>query len=290
MRFFDPHIHVTSRTTDDIEAMAKAGVRAVIEPAFWLGQPRTNVGSFVDYFSSLLGWERFRCAQFGVAHYCAIGLNSKEANQERVADEVMEILPLYACKEGVVAIGEIGYDDMSDLEDRYFRKQLDLAREQDIESQRDRFLPFEKAQRELAIQRDILNALRARVAQEGIEIEVPRTPVDLVDPAEPPKYPFSPNLLLNILISLFLGIISGVGLAYFIEYLDTSVKTVDDVERYLQTSYHNTVCVNASDQLRRSGKTDLWFSNPVLDCVSGVFAGYPNVSHRRAVLFVKPEA
>ena len=80
----------------------------------------------------LVGWERFRAAQFGIRHYCAIGLNAKEANQEKLADEVMEILPLYACKEGVVAIGEIGYDDMSDLEDRYFRKQLDLARELDM--------------------------------------------------------------------------------------------------------------------------------------------------------------
>jgi predicted metal-dependent TIM-barrel fold hydrolase len=42
MRFFDPHIHMTSRTTDDLEAMSDAGVRAVIEPAFWLGQPRTQ--------------------------------------------------------------------------------------------------------------------------------------------------------------------------------------------------------------------------------------------------------
>ena len=76
MRFFDPHIHCTSRTTDDYEAMARAGVRAVIEPAFWLGQPRTTVGAFVDYFASILGWERFRASQFGISHYCAIGLNS----------------------------------------------------------------------------------------------------------------------------------------------------------------------------------------------------------------------
>jgi len=69
MRFFDPHIHMTSRTTDDYENMAKAGIRAVIEPAFWLGQPRTTLGAFVDYFSSLVGWERFRAAQFGIAHY-----------------------------------------------------------------------------------------------------------------------------------------------------------------------------------------------------------------------------
>ncbi len=129
MKVIDPHIHMSARTTDDYEAMAAAGVVAVIEPAFWLGQPRTNVGSFIDYYSSLIGWERFRAAQFGIAHYCTIGLNSKEANNEALAEEVMDILPRFLTKEGVVAVGEIGYDEQSPLEDKYFRAQLDLARE-----------------------------------------------------------------------------------------------------------------------------------------------------------------
>ena len=129
LHFIDPHIHMTSRTTDDYEAMAAAGVVAVIEPSFWLGQPRTQVGSFQDYFSSLVGWEPFRASQFGIKHYCTIGLNSKEANNEALAEQVMELLPLYLHKEGVVAIGEIGYDDQSPAEDKYFREQLELAKE-----------------------------------------------------------------------------------------------------------------------------------------------------------------
>ncbi|BAT52853.1 hypothetical protein NOS3756_17940 [Nostoc sp. NIES-3756] len=132
MMFIDPHIHMSSRTTDDYEMMRQSGIVAVIEPAFWFGQPRTNVGSFQDYFSSLVGWERFRASQFGIKHYCTIGLNSKEANNEPLAEQVMELLPLYACKEGVVAIGEIGYDDMTPAEDKYFRLQLDLAKELDM--------------------------------------------------------------------------------------------------------------------------------------------------------------
>lgn len=132
MRFFDPHIHITSRTTDDLQAMADAGVRAVIEPAFWLGQPRTNVGSFEDYFSSLVGWERFRCSQFGITHYCAIGLNSKEANNVGLARDVLQLIPRYALKEGVVAIGEIGYDEITDAEDFAYREQLQFARKHDM--------------------------------------------------------------------------------------------------------------------------------------------------------------
>ena len=132
MMYIDPHIHMVSRTTSDYEAMRAAGVVAVIEPAFWLGQPRTEPGSFKDYFSTLVGWERFRASQFGICHYCTIGLNSKEANNEALAEQAMELLPLYACKERVVAIGEIGFDEMTALEERFFRQQLELARELDM--------------------------------------------------------------------------------------------------------------------------------------------------------------
>ena len=132
MVFFDPHMHMTSRTTDDYQAMADAGVVALIEPAFWLGQPRTGVDTFRDYYSSLIGWERFRSSQFGIKHYCTIGLNSREANNEPLAEQVMEILPLFIYKEGVVGVGEIGFDDQTAAEEKYYRLQLDLAKEANL--------------------------------------------------------------------------------------------------------------------------------------------------------------
>lgn len=131
MRIFDPHIHMTSRTTDDYRAMAGAGVRALVEPAFWLGQPRTNVGSFTDYFDGLVGWEPFRASQFGIAHHATIALNPKEANDPRCR-EVLDILPRYLAKDGVVAVGEVGYDSMTPDEDEVFAHQLQLAREHDL--------------------------------------------------------------------------------------------------------------------------------------------------------------
>lgn len=127
MKIFDPHIHMTSRTTDDYEAMASAGIVGIVEPAFWLGQPRTSVGSFIDYFSSLVGWERFRASQFGIHHFCTIGLNPKESNNRQLAEEVLRLIPRYLQKESVVAVGEIGFDDQTDTEEEYLRRQLDLA-------------------------------------------------------------------------------------------------------------------------------------------------------------------
>lgn len=132
MPYFDPHIHMLSRTTDDYQRMFAAGIVGVIEPAFWQGQPRTSVGSFIDYFDTIIGWERFRASQFGIHHFCTIGLNPKEANDLSIAEQVMEILPRYLAKDSVVAIGEIGYDDITPEEDRFMALQMELAIKYDL--------------------------------------------------------------------------------------------------------------------------------------------------------------
>ncbi len=132
MKMFDPHIHMTSRTTDDYQAMAAAGIAAIVEPAFWVGQPRTHVGSFEDYFLSLLGWERFRASQFGIKHFCTLGMNPKEANHAELANGVLALLPEYLEKDGVVAVGEIGYDDMTEAEEKVFQRQIEMAMEAEL--------------------------------------------------------------------------------------------------------------------------------------------------------------
>ncbi|MGE0393285.1 MAG: TatD family hydrolase [Vicinamibacterales bacterium] len=132
MKIFDPHIHMISRTTDDYQAMAAAGIAAVIEPAFWLGQPRTNAGSFVDYFNTIIGFERFRASQFGIQHFCTIGLNPREANNVKLADEVLALMPRFLEKDGVVAVGEIGFDDQTDAEEAALLRQLEMAGQHDL--------------------------------------------------------------------------------------------------------------------------------------------------------------
>jgi len=58
--------------------------------------------------------------------------------------------------------------------------------------------------------------------------------VEIVDKAQPGIHPVRPKKALNIVLGIVIGLVVGVGLAFFIEYLDTSVKTIDDVERTLQ--------------------------------------------------------
>ncbi len=113
-------------------------------------------------------------------------------------------------------------------------KVLASVRTDTIESQGAKFRPYRNALADLETERFIYNQLMSKHRQEIITLQVPQNPVDIIDVAEPNMQPVSPNLFLNVLLSIFVGLGAGVGLAYFIEYLDTSVKSADDLENQLK--------------------------------------------------------
>jgi uncharacterized protein len=106
--FVEPHIHMVSRTTDDYQRLALHGVRTVTEPAFWAGFDRRGAEGFRDYFEQLTVTEPARAARFGIAHYCWICLNPKEAEDLGLAEEVLAVIPDYLDRPTVLGIGEIG--------------------------------------------------------------------------------------------------------------------------------------------------------------------------------------
>ncbi len=95
--------------------------------------------------------------------------------------------------------------------------------------------PYFQAKRQLDELLRFRQVLDAKIAYEKIDVDLPKTMmVEIVDSAVPGLRPVRPNKPLNIALGIIIGLVVGVGLAFFIEYLDTSVKTIDDVERSLQ--------------------------------------------------------
>ena len=168
---------------------------------------------------------RLALEQYGPAHP---DVKRLQAGVDELRNRMTEAI--VGLKKGLAADYEVSRQKWEKLDEV-----LTDLRQKDILAQGERMLPFQKEARNVALEREILNALRARVAQEGIEIEVPRTPVEIVEVAVAPREndPVSPKYLLNMVLSVIVGLGMGIGMAYFIEYLDTSVKTVDDVEQYL---------------------------------------------------------
>ncbi len=132
MTIIEPHIHMLSRTTDEYQAMYQAGIRACVEPSFWLGSNRRYAGSFFDYFRLILEFETVRAARFGIDHFCAIAMNPKEADDRALADEVIDGMIPYLEHPRCVALGEVGLNALTPNEEHAMIRQLRLAEERKL--------------------------------------------------------------------------------------------------------------------------------------------------------------
>ncbi|MFN0059155.1 MAG: TatD family hydrolase [Planctomycetota bacterium] len=121
-----------SRVTDDYERMALAGIVSIVEPSFWLGEPRKYAGTFYDYFDHITGFEAERAAQYGIRHYETIGVNPREANNLPLATEVLGRMAEWFPRPRVVAVGELGFDLITSAEEQILRQQLAMAFEADL--------------------------------------------------------------------------------------------------------------------------------------------------------------
>ena len=128
-------------------------------------------------------------------------------------------------------------------------QKLDQAKKGDIAAggeQRD-YYALKREVENLNRLRDVLNL---KIEQEKIDIEIPRSAiVTIIGEAKASDRHVKPNIMLNLILGCFVGLAVGVGLAFFIEYLDTSVKTIDDVERSLQAPVLGVIPQNVGSLL-----------------------------------------
>ena len=106
------------------------------------------------------------------------------------------------------------------------------------------------AKRKLSNTTRIRDTILLRVMQEEVDLALPKeSTVEITDDADLPIKAVRPNIPLNIALGVVVGLVLGVGLAFFIEYLDTSVKTIDDVERALNAAVLGVIPQNVGSLL-----------------------------------------
>ena len=129
--------------------------------------------------------------------------------------------------------------------------QRDVAEAKQRESDmREKGRKYFDAKRELSNTTRIRDTILFRIMQEEVDLELPKSStVEVIDDADLPEKAVKPNIPLNIALGMVVGLILGVGLAFFIEYLDTSVKTIDDVERALGAAVLGVIPQNVGSLL-----------------------------------------
>ena len=87
-------------------------------------------------------------------------------------------------------------------------------------------------EREVNTNKELYNMMSAKFKESMISQGIETANIRLVEPASRPIYPFKPRKKLNIVLSIIFGLMTGVGSAFFLEYLDQTVKNPEDIERH----------------------------------------------------------
>jgi len=95
----------------------------------------------------------------------------------------------------------------------------------------EKMVQYQILRREADTNRELYNGLLHRLKETGISASLTSSNIQVLDRAETPQNPHKPKKTLNLLIALVTGLFGGIGLAFFVEYLDNTVKHPDDVEK-----------------------------------------------------------
>lgn len=112
-------------------------------------------------------------------------------------------------------------------------KEVDDLTQKSIHDQTAHLTPYREAQREYENQESILEAYTIRLNQVLADKQLMESPVKIISRATPPDFPSKPSLFINTIVSIIVGLFMGLVVAFLIEYLDTSVKTMGDAESLL---------------------------------------------------------
>ncbi len=159
----------------------------------------------------------------GPRHPQVLSLAAKKSTYEQqLSDQVNSI------RRTLAANLEITERSLATMEEK-----LEKTRVEQRES-KTRNVEYARAKNAYIQAKKILEAAELRLSTETMQRSMPMNPARIWERAEPASAPSKPKVLLNMALAVVVGLIVGIGLAFFLEYLDTSVKTMEDVENFLQ--------------------------------------------------------
>ena len=237
-----------------------------------------------DNILSLLSESLFRAEQ---KHAELVEIYSEEHPERKSTKHVIEQINQQIDErlEGIltglkakVEADRMRFEEIKNEVDRYRKYEIGLAIER---------RPYFLAKRDLENLQMTRDKLLNKIMEEKVDAFLPRSGiVEVINPAEPSDKVVSPKLKWNIVFGIIGGLIVGISLAFFIEYLDTSVKTIDDVERALQAPVLGVIPQNVGPlifegldsphaEAYRVLRTNILFSqkDPKLNTITIVSAG-----------------
>ena len=207
----------------------------------------------------------------GARHPTILSLQAKKATYEQQLSEQINSI-----RRTLAANLQITENSMLKMEE-----ELEKARLEQREA-KTRGSEYARAKNNYIQVKRVLESAELRFSTETMQRSMPMSPARIWEKAEASPSPSKPKVMLNMALAVVVGLIVGVGLAFFLEYLDTSVKTLEDVENFLQVPVLAVVPKNitllvehpeatADAEAYRILRTNLEFNRPSPDANTVTF-------------------
>ena len=207
----------------------------------------------------------------GARHPTILSFQAKKATYEQQLSEQINSI-----RRTLVANLQITENSMVKMEE-----ELEKARLEQREA-KTRGSEYGRAKNKYIQAKRVLESAELRFSTETMQRSMPMSPARIWEKAEASPSPSKPQVMLNMALAVVVGLIVGVGLAFFLEYLDTSVKTMEDVENFLQVPVLAVVPKNitllvehpeatADAEAYRIMRTNLEFNRPSPDANTVTF-------------------
>ena len=158
---------------------------------------------------------------------------------------------------GKIAAGIKNDYESSRRRERLLRQAFEQQKKKAMQM-KEKAIQYNILKREADTNRELYKGLLQRMKEAGISAGITASNIQLIDQAELPIAPFKPNKRLNLTLALFVGLFLGIGLAFFFEYLDRSVKTPEDIEQSVRLPFFGMVPEIPHERRRRVEKKALY--------------------------------
>lgn len=213
------------RLKNQIEQIDKLNDADFMRGLSLLSIPDTIVGARIQsYQAAIVDREALLKSGLGPKHPSILALDTQIRIYTHQAAEQLQSI-----RKGLVAQLNIAHGNLASMERILQESQKGLNASRNMSAR------YIDAKNRYIQRKKILEAADMKLTTSKIDRTMPISPTRIWARAEPATGASKPNVRLNIALGIIVGIIVGVGLAFFIEYLDTSVKTLDDVETFLGT-------------------------------------------------------
>jgi len=136
MQMLDQHLHIDSRSLEELALMSMAGIKAVVSHVYYPHQHvKISSNTYFDYYDRKINWEPARTKIELIETYLGVGINMVDVPTDW--EKVIRALPKYLAEERVVCIGEIGLEPSSEtadlaLQEEILKEELKIAKDHDI--------------------------------------------------------------------------------------------------------------------------------------------------------------